>query len=92
MKQVDLIEQRIIAEKAHHYTSDFVKGRKYYEINHWSVMFKNIHPKLSDPHSPTRTLCVKTLNIALKWHLDNKLNTQQRNEIKKALESVNSYA
>lgn len=92
MKPLDATEQRIIAEKAYHYTSEYTKNRKYYEINHWSVMFKNIHPGLSDPHSTTRALCVRTLNTALNWHLENEINANQRKEIKKALESVNSYA
>lgn len=85
-------DQREIAEKANHYMSEFTKGRKYYQVNHWRIIFNKIHPKFTDPHSAARTLCVKVLNIALNWHLENELNEDQRREIKLALKNVNDYA
>lgn len=89
---LDIQDQRTLAEKANHYLSDYTKGRKYYEVNHWRAIYTRIHPKFTDPVSPQRTLCVKVLNIALNWHLENELNENQRREIKRALQEIFHYA
>lgn len=89
---LDIKDQREIAEKANHYISDFTKGRKYYQVNHWRIIFNKIHPKFTDPYSAARTLCVKVLNIALNWHLENEINEDQRREIKRALKDISHYA
>lgn len=89
---LDIQDQRTLAEKANHYLSDYRKGKKYYEVNHWKSIYNRIHPKFTDPLSAARTTCLKALNIALNWHLENELNEEQRIEIKRALKEISHYA
>lgn len=78
-------------DMANHYASVFNAGRKYYQITYWGRILEKCHPKHTQPGTNGRKMCMKVLQEALSWHLDNTTNGDERTKITHALKQLNGY-
>ena len=84
--------ERTPTEWAYAYDSVFHGTKKTYMITYWKRIYDRLHPKLTQPGTNGRKICLDVLKKALNWHLELTCNGDERTKIKHALTEIEKYA
>ena len=84
--------ERTPAEWAYAYGSMFHGTRAHYMVTYWKRIYDRLHPKLTQPGTNGRKICLTVLKEALNWHLETTTNGDERTKIKHALTEIEKYA
>jgi hypothetical protein len=60
-------------------------------VTYWKRIYDRIHPKLTQPGTNGRKICLDVLKKALNWHLETTTNGDERTKIAHALNEINGY-